>query len=357
MRFIGCKERLIDHIYAFMVEQGIKGQVFCDFFSGTTFVARYFKEKNFNVISSDSLYFSYVFQKAYLENNSFPEFKGLKNEVDISCRNSLFAHEETPLINVLNFLNTLPGKKGFIYKNYCPEGTKKLDTPRMYFQGANAQKIDAIRSKIEMWHESNCLTEDEYFVLLASLIEAIPFISNISGVYAAFLKTWDPRSYKKLTLNIPHIIKSELDHFVHHGDSMDMVPTLDCDILYVDPPYNSRQYHPNYHILETVARWDAPTLHGMTGMRNYKNEKSDFCNKDKALQALSRIIHEAQFEHFILSYNSEGIMPDKDILEVLSDVGEVVRAPIKYRRFKSNNNGRQANKKHIHELLYYLRKR
>ena len=138
---------------------------------------------------------------------------------------------------------------------------------------------------------------------------------------------------------------------------MTLLPNIECDILYVDPPYNARQYLPNYHVLETIARWDSPEIRGKTGMRKYeKGETSVFCNKGNALRALDKIARQGRFKHLILSYNTEGIMPDGEIVSVLSCVGEVTRLPLKYRRFKSNNNGQKADKKHVHELLYHVTK-
>mgnify|MGYP001619429290 FL=1 len=350
MRFIGNKEKLVDRIYQVVSATNTKGGSFCDFFSGTSNVGRYFKEKGFEILSSDLLYFSYVLQKAYIENNSEPKFKKLLKKINVSS-NSLFS---SPFDLVRNYLNKLKGVKGFIYKNYTEEGTVGKEFVRKYFTPENGKKIDAIRTKIEEWRKEKLVNDSEYFVLLASLIESVPFYANISGVYAAFLKQYDPRALKTLEIKPISFYSGEKEHSVHNKNSMELIDTIDVDILYLDPPYNHRQYAPNYHLLETIALYDNPKIKGITGMRDYKNQKSEFCNKDTALQALEKIAKTAKYKHLILSYNSEGTMPEKEILSVLKKYGKVTLQNIDYLRFKSNSNGDSKHKKIIQEQLYVL---
>lgn len=349
MRFIGNKEKLLDLIYTTVLSTGIKNGIFCDFFSGTSNVGRFFKEKGFKVISSDVLYFSYVLQKAYIENNKEPNFKKLLKTLKIS--------EDTPFSSpfdtVRNYLNSLKGIKGFIYKNYTEEGTAKKHK-RKYFSVENGKKIDAIRTTIEKWKNEDKINENEYFVLLATLVESVPFYANISGVYAAFLKKYDPRALKSFELKPISFYKGKENHVVYNKDSLDLINNLDVDVLYLDPPYNQRQYAPNYHLLETIARYDNPKIRGVTGMRDYNGQKSEFCNKNSALQALDRIAKTAKYKSLILSYNSEGIMPETEIVSTLKKYGKVKVNNIDYLRFKSNSNGDSKDKKIIQEQLYVL---
>jgi adenine-specific DNA-methyltransferase len=350
MRFIGNKEKLLESIYEVTLSTGIRSGKFCDFFSGTSNVGRYFKEKGFEIVSSDLLYFSYVLQKAYVENNSEPDFKKLL-KITGATKKSLFA---SPFDSVREHLNNIKGIKGFIYKNYTDEGTKNSDFSRKYFTPENGKRIDAIRTIIEEWKNNKLINENEYFVLLAALIESVPFYANISGVYAAFLKNYDPRALKPLEIKPIIFYPSEKKHIVYNKDSMSIVDEIDVDILYMDPPYNQRQYAPNYHLLETIALYDSPQIKGVTGMRNYENKKSVFCNKDTALIALDTVAKKAKYKKLILSYNSEGIMPEKDIVSVLSKYGKVDLKNIDYLRFKSNSNGESKTKKMIQEQLYVL---
>jgi len=351
MRFIGNKEKLLEHIYQAVISTGVKDGVFCDFFSGTSNVGRFFKEKGFRIISSDLLYFSYVLQVAYILNNGEPKFKKLLKTIQTS-NNSLFS---SSFESVKNYLNNLKGIKGFIYKNYTEEGTKNQEYKRKYFTAENGEKIDAIRAKIEEWKNKKLLSKNEYFILLASLIESVPFYANISGVYAAFLKKYDPRALKRFEIKPIRFYSGTKSHSVYNQDSMNLIDSLNADILYIDPPYNNRQYAPNYHLLETIALYDNPKIKGVTGLRNYANQKSNFCNKETALTALDKIAKTAKYKYLILSYNSEGIMPEENIISVLKNYGKVNLQNIDYPRFKSNNNGDSKHKKMIQEQLYILR--
>lgn len=355
MRFIGCKENLLDFIESFIEDKDIKGNTFCDLFAGTGSVAKHFKKLEYKIISNDLLYFSFVLQKVYIEQNQYPTFKKLLKHLKINpTAETLFTTDSQNSREIIHYLNNLPGKEDFIYKNYSPEGTKNLNPVRMFFTGDNAKKIDAIREQIEDWKNKDLLNEKEYFFLICALIEAVPFVSNISGTYGAFLKEWDKRAFKKLTLDLPEIIKNKNGHKAFNLNGLDLLEKLEkVDIIYLDPPYNERQYAPNYHILESIARWDKPQVKGVTGMRNYEGLKSEFCNPKSGLEALEAILRTRKFKHLILSYNNEGIMPEKDILKIFKNYGKVEIIEQEYQRYKSNSNGNQKNK--VKERIYYFK--
>ena len=351
MRYIGNKENILDKIHVILDEHQINGSSFFDFFSGTTNVARYFKKLGYKVFSSDVMYMSFCLQKAYIENSVMPNFDGVMPMIEKGKSKLLFP---SPLELVLEYLDQIPDVKGFIYKNYTPEGTKDLPQPRMYFSGENGLRIDAIRQQIEKWRNQSKISESEYFILLACLIESVSFYANVAGVYAAFHKKWDPRAVKRLTMRPIEIIPSDQTNVVHYGNSLDIVNDVDVDIIYMDPPYNERQYLPNYHLLETIAAYDNPEIRGVTGMRGYENKKSTFCNANTALRDLEFVAQNAHYRYLVLSYNSEGIMPQDEIINVLSKYGEVVLEQFQNLRFKSNNKGLAKTNKHISEQLYLL---
>lgn len=196
MRFIGNKVNLLEMIYQAISVRNIKGNSVFDLFSGTKNVAKFFKKLNYLVYSSDLLFFSYILQRAYIENNQDLTFEKLLKVIDIK-NYSMFA---SPLYIVVEYLNNLEPLEGFIYHNYTPEGTNNSEYQRMYYTGENGRIIDTIRQKIECWKKEDLITENEYYVLLACLIETVPFYANVSGVYAAFQKKWDPRALKKMKL-------------------------------------------------------------------------------------------------------------------------------------------------------------
>lgn len=353
MRYIGNKENIIDKIHSILTANGVSGESFFDFFSGTTNVAKFYKKLGYTVSSSDIMYMSFCLQKAYIENNEEPQFASLIPTIQISNQSLLFS---SPLDIVVDYLNRIDDVEGFIYQNYTPEGTANLEVPRMYFSSENGKRIDAIRQQIESWKIKELINDSEYYILLTCLIESVSFYANISGVYAAFQKKWDPRATKKFVLRTINTINNDKHNQVYNTDSICIADKIATDILYLDPPYNERQYLPNYHLLETIAKYDNPEIKGVTGMRKYGNEKSLFCNAKTAIESLNYIAKTASYKYLVLSYNSEGIMQQEDIIDVLSKYGNVRLEQFQYARFKSNSNGLSKTKKHIFEQLYILSK-
>ena len=362
MRFIGNKARLLVYMHEILKSHdALVGDRFFDFFAGTGNVGKYFKELGYHVTASDILYFSYVLQEAYIGNTGEPRFRKLlehladQPEVPKRLAQGASGGYEA----VIGYLNSLPGVEGFIYNNYTPEGTAAQRYVRMFFTGENGKRIDAVRQAIEDWRERKLINNHEYFVLLASVVESVPFYANISGVYAAYLKSYDPRAKKRFRLRAIDLSSKGPVGKAYCRNSMELLEKIDTDILYLDPPYNARQYAPNYHLLETIARYDNPVIKGVAGIRPYAEQRSEFCNPVTAIKALSEIAARAKYKVLVLSYNSEGIMPQKAIMDALSDRGEVQLYEVDYRRYKSNSKGEAhtSKKTHIQEQLYVLRPR
>lgn len=177
-------------------------------------------------------------------------------------------------------------------------------------------------------------------------------MANISGTYGAYNKFWDPRANKPLTLKFIEIIPSDFKHKAFNKDSFDLLDNIICDIAYIDPPYNSRQYIANYHLLETIAKYDNPEISGKTGIRGYtEKEKSLFCSKRTVGSALLKLFNGLKAKHAILSYNSEGLLSKAEITKIFkkSKFKRVKLYEFPYRRFKSNHNSRN-NK--INEYIF-----
>ncbi|MCI9639575.1 MAG: Dam family site-specific DNA-(adenine-N6)-methyltransferase [Emergencia sp.] len=341
VRYIGSKVALLDSI-EYVIKENTSGneKIFCDLFSGTASVAKHFKNK-YEVISNDFMYFSYVLQKATIENNHIPDFKKLKK---IGIQDPFKFLEESTCNKV--------EENYFITRNYSPYG----ETHRMYVSVQNAMRIDYIRSTIEAWKNENLLNQDEYFYLLASLIEGVPFVSNITGTYGAYLKNWDKRAYKNFEMIRLDVENNGHRNKCYNRDASELILEISGDILYLDPPYNSRQYAPNYHLLETISRYDAPKIKGVTGMRNYDKQKSAFCIKKDVANAFEDIMKKADFEHIVLSYSSEGIMSFSEIEEIMKKYGiaeTYKKYNIQYRKYKSKINNEE---KILYEYLFYIRK-
>ena len=353
MNYIGSKYSLRDFL-----EEGILKnvnsdcKVFCDVFAGTGVVGTHFKQKGFKIISNDIQYYAYCLNRALVGINQEPAFDGVLDNLIPATR---FC-DATNI--VLEYLNTLNGKSGFIYRNYCPGGTEKAEFKRQYFSDENGMWCDAIRMQIEDWWRTGKLTEDEYFYLLASLIDAADRVANTASVYGAFLKHIKKSALKPLQLKRLAIYESDGDHEVHNVNGQELVKRLSCDVLYMDPPYNHRQYCANYHVLETIARYDDPDLKGVTGLRPQDDQKSDFCMKRRALPAFEEMVRKTSARYVFLSYNSEGIMGKDEILQTMGQYGKVDLMTRDYQRFRADvdRENRVYKADQVQEYLFCLNK-
>ncbi|HHY91405.1 MAG TPA: DNA adenine methylase, partial [Clostridiales bacterium] len=313
-----------------------------DIFAGSGVVSKNFKKKGYKVYANDLLYFSYVLLKGTIGLNRKPLFRNLGIPDPIGYLNRL---------DPACFPNH--ADRFFIYKHYSPHE----DCERMYFQNQNALKIDLIRLIIEEWKEEGLLTEEEYFYLLAALIEAVPYVSNITGIYGAYLKHWDQRTYNPLMLKHPEIVDNGEDNLCYNQDANQLVDKIEADLLYCDPPYNERQYISNYHILETIAKYDSPPLHGITGVRAYgEEEKSLYSKKKEASAAFDDLIRKAKCRYILVSYNNEGILKEEQIEKILKKYGKAATYRFyeyPYRRYK---NKIASGRKGLKEQLFFIEK-
>ncbi len=353
MNYIGSKYSLRDFL-----EEGILKnvnadcKVFCDVFAGTGAVGVHFKQKNFKIISNDIQYYAYCLNRALVGINRIPSFSGILDDL-------IPAAQSCDTIDiVLEYLNNLNGKSGFIYRNYCRGGTEGTEFKRQYFSDENGTRCDAIRMQIEEWWQAGKLTEDEYFYLLASLIDAADRVANTASVYGAFLKHIKKSAMKPLELKRLAIVESDEKHEVHNVNGQELVERLSCDVLYMDPPYNHRQYCANYHVLETIARYDEPDLKGVTGLRPQDDQKSDFCMKRRALPAFEEMVKKTSARYVFLSYNSEGIMGKDEILQTMGQYGKVDLMTRDYQRFRADvdRENRVYKADQVEEFLFCLNK-
>ncbi|MDD5638569.1 MAG: DNA adenine methylase [Candidatus Pacebacteria bacterium] len=355
MKYIGNKQRLLDFIDEVVQKEKLpqKG-TFVDIFTGTTSVAQHYKKKGYRIIANDFMTYSYVFQQAYIKNNQFPEFKNLLHSKYFNINSSLSDKYE-PLKIVIDYLNRLPGKKGFIFRHYAPAGEFR----RHFFSNENAMRIDATREQLDKWQKEELLNENEFYVLLASLIDAADFVANISGTYGAYLKIWRSMALKPFTMLIPNLIESNLEHQIYQEDSNKIISDLEGDILYIDPPYNTRQYASNFHILETLARWDNPQIYGKTGLRTYESQKSAYSQRTKCKDVFVDLINKAKADYILMSYNNEGIIPHEFILDTLSKKGNVRVYTKDYRRFRTEQDNENRHYKvpddKVKEIIYFVR--
>ncbi len=342
MRYIGGKSLMLENIEQVIKENAplSKGRFF-DCFSGSGVVSNYFKAKGWQTISNDIMYFSYVLARGSAGISTALSFDRLGIGDPLSYLNDLTLEESGFLL-----------EDCFIYQNYSPNEQCR----RMYFQNKNAVKIDVIRLMLEKWKEEERLSADEYYYLLACLLSAVPYVSNIAGVYGAYLKHWDKRAGNDLVLKGAELVLNGTDCLCFHGNIDLLLDKVETDVAYLDTPYNQRQYLPNYHVLETIARYDHPKLSGTTGLRGYENEKSDFCIKAKVEAAFERVIAGLRARYVAVSYNNEGLMSTQAMLDLLKQYaknGEVKLYEYPYRRYKNKIPNETEGLK---EQIYFIEK-
>jgi len=368
MKFIGNKFRLLDFISSVLENNNIKDGTLMDLFAGTANVGRHFKRLGYKIISTDILEFSYAFQKAFIEINDYPKFDNLKlpSNIKVSkCLDDFILNNNNDYDRILRlkkiicYLNTLQGEEGFIYRNYSEGGTLKDTYKRRYFSDSNARRIDTIRNKLEYWKNNNLINENEFYLLLSELIDKSDYVANNSGTYGAYLKIWRSMALKPLILEMPQVIRDTKNHEVYKLDANKLVRLKSCDIAYIDPPYNSRQYSANYHLLETIACWDNPKIYGKTGLRPHKDKDSDYSIKRKATKAFQDLIDNLDAKHILVSYNNEGLIPHNQIIEILESKGEFKLYEKEYRRYRSESNHEKRNYKEVDdkttEYIYYCK--
>lgn len=325
LNYIGCKHSLLDKIFE-VVSENIKDyqeRTFCDLFAGTGTVGFYFQDKCKKVYSNDLEYYSYVINRGLLNCNYSDKLELIIKE-----------------------LNSIKYNKGLIFENYSPNE----NCERMFFTNENAKKCDAIRQKINELD----ITKNEYYFLLASLLVSIDKVANTSCVYGAYLKKYKKSALKLFTLIPIHKNKNIKENVVYNEPVEELVKNNEItknSIVYLDPPYNSRQYSGNYSPLNYIALYDKQIkLKGKTGLiENYN--KSSFSSKTKVKTVFEETISNLDCYVIILSYNSEGILSYEDIKTTLMEKGKVILYKIKYKKFKNNKN---VKKNIVTEYLWFV---
>ena len=294
MRYIGSKAKLIDEIHK-IIEDNIsltKDSVFCDLFSGTGIVANSFKN-SCKLIVNDNMYACYCVSKSKLLNTS-GFFKKL-------------GFDPFEYFNSVDFSKYT---KGFCYNTFAPTISQ-----RQYFSDENAKMIDYIRDTIDVWFSDSRINLDEKEYLIGCLIESVSKVSNVAGVYSAFLHIWDPRAVKKMEfLRIENTTTTNYDNQYFKEDALDLIEKISGDILYLDPPYTTTQYISQYHVLETIAKNDCPNTHGIGAHRDNGNQISDWCKKGIVEKTFEELIKKANFKYIVVSYSDAGLM-SKEFIE------------------------------------------
>ena len=335
MRYLGNKESILTEISDLLESQGLlkDGFTFFDAFCGSGSVADYFKSY-YDIIINDNLTWSVKYAKGRV--------------CAPTCTFDKLGFDPFEYLNANE--NTV---RGFMYRNYAP-----TESSRMYFTPENAGRIDYFRNQIENWKNENLLSEEEYCYLIACLIESVSDVSNTAGVYGAFLKKWDSRATKRIVFSKVDFRPARYKSIrTYNAKIEDIIEEVECDILYLDPPYTQNQYGTQYHLLETLVLDDNPSISKVTGSRSTAPMRSDWSKEYKANILFDRILAKTKAKYIVLSYNNDGFMSKEYIEAAMKRYGKPETFVCKKIAYKKYQNWKSQNENKHFEYLFFVEKK
>ncbi len=304
IKYIGSKRALLPWIVGTFedIRRLENAKTVVDLFSGSSRVGHALKAKGFDVAANDINSYAFVLAKALIEADARK-------------------YDRFYVSGILNELMQVAPVAGWFTKANCENAR--------YFQPKNGAKIEAIREEIEMKYSDDALLKA---ILLTSLILAADKVDSTTGVQMAYLKDWAPRAYNDLRLEYPPLLPGAGKAF--QGDALEMAGKLEADIFYLDPPYNQHSYLGNYHVWETLVRWDNPQTYGIAQKRiDVQERKSPFNSKREARDAMITVLAQIKASHVVVSFNDEGFFTAEEIKSMLKDWGYVTRLTRQHQRY------------------------
>jgi adenine-specific DNA-methyltransferase len=298
VKYIGSKRTLVPLISE--VAARLPVQSACDLFAGTTRVGQAFRRLGLEVLSNDLASYSEALANAYVVAGE---------------------EERRRAEPILAELAALPGAPGYVTQTFCVESR--------YFQPHNGARIDAIRQAID----GHALDPAVRGLLLTSLLEAADRVDSTTGLQMAYLKKWAPRSFNELELRLPALVDGPRGS-VTRLDANALAPSVDTDLVYIDPPYNQHSYFSNYHVWETIVRWDAPQTYGIARKRvDCRDVKSPYNSKRAAGQAFDELLDQLGAPWMIVSFNNEGFHEPEHVCRRLQEHGYVNFVELDFKRY------------------------
>ena len=335
MRYLGNKESITGEIRKLLHEKDLlsKNLIFFDAFCGTGSVSNELID-SFRIKTNDLLKWCTLYTEGRLV-GKMCKFEKLR-------------------FDPITFLNSNDNKlEGFFYSNYSP-----AISSRMYFTATNASRIDYFRWQLEEWKEQELITSYEYIYLLACLLESVSTVANTAGVYGAYLKHWDSRALKDINF-VRLDYSNHPNNFIetYNNKIEDIIDAVECDIIYLDPPYTQNQYGTQYHLLETLILNDEPQISKVTGSRSTAPLRSDWSKDLKAHILFDKIIANTKARYIVFSYNNDGFMSKSFIEASLKRYGKAdtyVCKKISYKKYR--NFKTKCDKDHF-EYLFFIEKK
>jgi adenine-specific DNA-methyltransferase len=319
MRYYGGKGKLLDFIFATADQEFGSDYSFSDGFAGTGIVSLEARRRGHVVEANDILYFSHCLGVSNLEFGTDGDFRNVGG-----------------LESAVQLLNSLEGHRGFISKHYSPNGP----AGRQYFSEANASRIDAIRKQLSDWRSRDAISAREIEGLIGLLLRGVNRVSNVTGTYGAYLKSWDPRANKELYLDVLEMNRTGPEGKSFNLDVSSFLRQSQSDVLYLDPPYNSRDYSQNYFLLELISSlgdFEDSAPKGKTGIVAFPDKKSKFSSKRSVFEAFGELFEAIQAPVTLLSYSNEGLVTVQELKNLMSEYGRVEVVNRSHKRFRSIN--------------------
>ncbi|HEX3708049.1 MAG TPA: DNA adenine methylase [Mycobacteriales bacterium] len=301
IKYLGSKRTLVPVLGA--IASAVGAVTALDLFTGTTRVAQELKRRGMHVTAVDVATYAEVLARCFIASDAA--------EVD-----------PDELATALARLADVPGRRGYVTRTFCEEAR--------YFQPKNGQRIDAIRDALDEWYAGTPL----FPILLTSLMLAADRVDSTTGVQMAYLKEWAPRSHNDLELRLPELIRGPGSAV--RGDATALVGALPrVDLAYVDPPYNQHRYFTNYHVWETLVRWDAPEHYGVACKRLDSRDvatKSAFNRRREMPDALRDVLTRLSADVVVVSHNNEAWVSPGEIADWLRAAGHEQIATLDFDR-------------------------
>jgi adenine-specific DNA-methyltransferase len=290
IKYIGSKRTLVPSILE-VVRGFSQARSVLDLFSGTSRVGHALKAAGYRVLANDHNAYAATLARCYVQADA----------EDVLDAARMLVRE----------LNALKGSPGWFTETYCVKSR--------FFQPKNGERIDAIREAIAR----RGLDPELEAVMLVSLMEAADRVDSTTGLQMAYLKEWAPRAHNDLVLRVPDVLPRAA-----HGkgratclDALEAARTLEADVAYLDPPYNQHSYLGNYHIWESLVRWDKPEVYGVACKRvDVRERRSLFNSRPKSADALRRLLAAIRAPVLVVSFNNEGYLSRGEMESMLSSL-------------------------------------
>lgn len=337
IRYIGSKARVAEALAEYIGQPQAGAARFVDLFCGTGAVSEVASRLGWSVHVNDSLNCATVMATARLTRSVDASFRTLGGYA-----------------NAIRLLNDEPPAEGFIWREYTPASLATVGIERRYFTEANGAKIDAMRRLIADWRKSDTINEREQTLLLGDLINASSRAANTAGTFGCFLSKWQAQALEPIELTARELwADTRVSATVGDAGRVAIRPN---DLVYLDPPYTKRQYAAYYHVLETITVGDQPQVEGVTGLRAWRHNASDFCYRVKALKAITSLIGSLKCRRVLLSYSDQAHVEIGQLEEGLRALGEVECVRLSnIGRYRPNAVARKSSKE-VGEYLFVVRR-